>query len=36
MIHICYLRGDLWAEELDTESVLYAITHSYYSMVLEI
>ena len=30
--HICYLNGDLWAEELDIEFVFYAITHTYCSM----
>lgn len=36
IMHICYLNGDLWAEELDTEFVLYAVTHTYCSMVTEI
>ena len=36
IMHICYLNGDLWAEELDTEFVLYEVIHTYCSMVTEI
>lgn len=36
LMHICYLRCDLYTEELAVKRVLYAVTHSHYTMAAEI